>query len=411
MENVTAPVIEKIPGDFMHEPYRLYARLRREGPAREVVMPNGVKVWMVTGYDDVRTILTHPRISKDGRRINELFARHSGATEVPAPSYDDELSAHMLNSDPPRHERLRKLVGKAFTLRRVDLLRPRVERIADALLDRMAGGQRADLICDYAMPLPITVITELLGVPVEDRETFRLRASTLVGSHHSADEVEAASVAVIDYAGRLIVSKRSSPGDDLLSAMVQARADGDQLTVGELVAMVFLLVAAGHETTMSTLGNAIHSLLRNPDQLAKLRANPDLLTTTAFEELVRYDPGVSLATFRFTTAPIPLAGVTIPAGEIVVVALGSAGRDARRYADADRLDLTRRINGGLAFGKGIHYCIGAPLGRMEVEIAIGRLIARFPDMRLAVEPSELRWKSSNLMHGLLALPVMLGRQP
>jgi len=406
MDNVMAPVMEKIPGDFMHEPYRLYARLRHEGPPREVIMPNGVKVWMVTRYNDVRAILTDPRISKDGRRINELFARHSGATEE-ASSYDDELSAHMLNSDPPRHERLRKLVGKAFTARRVELLRPRVEHIADELLDRMAGRPQADLIADYAMPLPISVITELLGVPVEDREPFRLRASTLVGSHHSADDVAAASVAVIDYAGRLIEAKRSAPGDDLLSAMVQVRADGDRLTDGELVAMVFLLVAAGHETTMSTLGNAIHSLLRNPDQLAKLKADPDLLTTTAFDELVRYDAGVSLATFRFTTSAIPLDGVTIPAGEIVVVSLGSAGRDARRFADADRLDLTRRINSSLAFGKGLHYCIGAPLGRMEVEIAIGRLLSRYPDLRLTVDPTELTWKPSNLMHALVALPVTL----
>ena len=407
MDSGGAPVIEKLPGDFMHQPYELYARLRKEGPACEIIMPNGVKVWMVTRYQDVRAVLTDPRISKDGRRINELFARHSGATEQ-ASTYDDDLSTHMLNSDPPRHERLRKLVGKAFTARRVELLRPRVERIVEDLLDRMEGLAEVDLIRDYAIPLPITVITELLGVPVEDRETFRLWATTLVGSHHSADEVEKASEAVISYAGRLIEAKRAAPGDDLLSAMVQVSDGGDRLTRGELVAMVFLLVAAGHETTMSTLGNAFHSLLRHADQLAALLANPGLLTTTAFEELLRYDGGVSLATFRFTTQDIPVDGRTIPAGEIVVLALGSAGRDPAKFEDADRLDLTRHVHGSLVFGKGIHYCIGAQLGRVEVELAIGRLLARFPGVRLAVEPARLRWKSSNLMHGLVSLPVTLG---
>jgi cytochrome P450 len=211
---------------------------------------------------------------------------------------------------------------------------------------------------------------------------------------------------VIGYAGRLIEAKRAHPGDDLLSAIAQTGDDGDRLTDGELVAMVFLLVAAGHETTMSTLGNAIHSLLRNPDQLARLRANPRLLPA-ALDELFRYDGGVSMATFRFTKEEIQLGGVTIPAGEIVVAALGSAGRDGTRFADADRLDIARQVGGSLAFGHGIHYCVGAQLGKLEVEVAIGRLLARFPGLRLAVDPAELRWKSSTLMHGLVALPVRL----
>jgi len=388
----------------MHQPYELYARLRDEGPAREIIMPHGVKVWMVTRYDDVRSILSDPRISKDGRRINELFARHSGMVEEPS-VYDDELSAHMLNSDPPRHERLRKLVSRAFTTRRIELLRPRIEQIVDELLDAMDGRQ-ADLITELAIPLPITVITELLGVPVEDRESFRLWATTLVGAHHSAAEVAEASAAVIGYAGRLIQAKRTAPGDDLLSAMAQVGDDGDLLTHGELVAMVFLLVAAGHETTLSTFGNAIHSLLRNPEQLAMLRADPALLPA-ALDELFRYDGGVSLATFRFTKEEIQLDGATIPAGEIVVVSLGSAGRDRAKFHDPDRLDITRQVSGSLAFGHGIHYCIGAQLGKLEIEVGIGRLLARFPDLSLTVEPAELRWKSSTLMHGLVTLPVRL----
>lgn len=404
MDAGSAPTIEKLPADFMHHPYELYARLRAAGPAREVVMPHGVKVWMVTRYDDVRAILADPRISKDGRRINELYARHSGAQEEPS-AFDDELSAHLLNSDPPRHERLRRLVSRAFTARRVEQLRPRVEQIADELLDRM-DGQRADLISDYAIPLPITVITDLLGVPAADREAFRLRANTLVGSHHSPEEVAEASAGMIEYTGQLIEAKRADPGDDLLSALTQAGDDGDVLTQGELVAMAFLLVAAGHETTTSTFGNALHSLLTHPRQLARLGAEPGLVAG-ALDELFRYDGGVSLATFRFTREAIALGGVTIPAGEIVVVSVGSAGRDGNRFSSPDTLDITRQVSASMAFGHGIHYCLGAQLGKVEVEVGIRRLLARFPQVRLAVEPAELPWKSSTLMHGLLRLPVTL----
>jgi len=405
MNNGSAPAIEQLPTNFLHDPYALYARLREEGPAREVIMPTGVKVWLVTRYDDVRAILADPRISKDGRRINQLFARHSGADEEPS-AFDDELSAHMLNSDPPRHERLRRLVGRAFTARRVEQLRPRIEEIVQSLLDAMSGREQADLIGEFALPLPITVITELLGVPPADRETFRGWATTLVGSHHDPEEVARASANVVEYAGTLIDAKRREPGDDMVSALVQVGDETDQLSRGELVAMVFLLVAAGHETTMSTFGNALHSLLRHPDQLDLLRDDPALLPA-ALDELFRYDGGVSLGTFRFTAADLPVGGVTIPAGEIVVVSMGSAGRDSGRFPDADRLDVTRHVSGSLAFGHGIHYCIGAQLGRLEVELGIRGLLRHYPKVRLAVEADELTWKTSTLMHGLTALPARL----
>jgi cytochrome P450 len=404
MDSGTTPTLEKIPKEFMQHPFELYARLRREGPAREVIMPNGVKMWMVTRYEDVRAILADPRISKDGRRMNEFYARHSGADEPPS-AFDDELSAHMLNSDPPRHERMRKLVSRAFTTRNTERLRPMVEQTVEDLLDRMEAQDEVDLISGYALALPIAVITGMLGVPVDERDQFRRWATTLVGSHHSPEETEQASEAMIDYSGKLIEAKRSRPGDDLLSTIVSASDDGDRLTHGELVAMVFLLVAAGHEATMNTLGNALHALLTNPDQLAKLRANPDLLHTTALDELQRYDGGVGLATFRFTKEEIPLGGVTIPAGEIVVVSLTSANRDEAKYDDPDLLDISRPAHGHLAFGHGIHYCVGAQLGKVQVETAIARLIARFPDIALAVPPDQLAWKTSNLMRGLESLPV------
>jgi cytochrome P450 len=406
MDSGTTPMLEAIPREFMHHPFELYARLRREGPAREVVMPNGVKMWMVTRYDDARAILADTRIGKDGRRMNEFYAKHSGA-EAPPPGFDDELSAHMLNSDPPRHERLRKLVSRAFTTRNTERLRPRVQRTVEDLLDAMEGHDEVDLISGYAMALPITVITEMLGVPQPDRDKFRQWATTLVGSHHTGEEVEQASEAMIEYAGRLIAEKRSNPADDLLSTIVSVSDDGDQLTHGELVAMVFLLVAAGHEATMNTLGNALHALLTNPGELARLRANPGLLHTTALDELQRYDGGVGLATFRFTKEEIPLNGVTIPAGEIVVVSLTSANRDEARYDDPDLLDISRSAHQHLAFGHGIHYCVGAQLGKIQVVTAIGRLIERFPNLTLAVPADQLKWKTSNLMRGLESLPVHL----
>lgn len=401
--------IERLPADFMHHPYELYERLRAEGPAREVVMPHGVKVWIVTRYADVRALLADPRISKDGRRMNEMFARHSGAElaeeeESEGAGFDDDLSAYMLNSDPPRHTRLRKLVGKAFTAHRMEGLRPRIEQVVDELLDQMAEQPEVDLIKSFATPLPITIISDLLGVPIEDREIFRMWATTLVGAGHDPEEVADASSKVIDYSNRLIEAKRANPGEDMLSALVEASEDGDQLTRSELVAMIFLLVVAGHETTMHTLGNAVHSLLLHPDQLEALRANPALMPG-AVEELMRYDGGVGVATFRFTKEDITLGEVTIPQGEVVVLSLGSANRDSEKFEDPDRLDITRHPVGSLAFGYGIHFCIGAPLAKLEAEIGLARLFDRFPDMKLATEPQQLQWKNSNLMKGLVALPV------
>ncbi|MFI9450682.1 cytochrome P450 [Amycolatopsis sp. NPDC052450] len=408
MQSRRTTKVERLSADFVQDSYTLYARLREAGPPREVLMPHGIKVWMVTRYRDARALLSDPRISKDGRRVNELFARHAESPDKTPAAVDDELAAHMLNSDPPNHVRLRRLVGKAFTERRVKLLRPRIEEITGELLDRMAGAREAELIEDLAAPLTITVLAELLGVPPENREVFRAWTNTLVGANHTPDEVATASAAVARFTEDLIDAKLADPGDDMFSALVLATEEGDRLSKDELVAMVFLLVVAGHDTTLSMLGNGVYTLLRHPDQLARLRADPALLPA-AVEELLRYEGSVSLATFRFTTEDIALDGVTIPAGEIVVVALGSANRDAEKFEHADSLDITRGLGSHLAFGHGIHYCAGAPLGRLQVEIGIGRLLERFPDLALATEPEQLRWKTSTIMHGLVSLPVSLHR--
>jgi len=398
----TAPV--RWDEDFIQDPYSLYRRLRDEAPVRQAIMPRGLKVWLVTRYADAREALADPALHKDMRQVNELFRRHStleGQTEL----FGQDLASHMLNSDPPDHTRLRKLVAKAFTMRRVELMRPRIAEITDDLLAGLAGQHEVDLVDSFAFPLPVTVICELLGVPHADRDDFREWSNTLL-SADVIESVQSAARSMAAYLSRLVGGKRDNPADDMLTALVQASEDGDRLSEAELVSMAFLLLVAGHETTVNLIANGMLALLRNPDQLAALRADPALLPG-AVEEFLRYESPVSHATLRYTTAPVTLAGVEIPADEFVLISLGAANRDGDRFADPDRLDISRAAGGHLAFGHGIHFCLGAPLARLEGQIAIGRLIDRFPGLGLAADPGELRWRNSTLLRGLESLPVRL----
>jgi cytochrome P450 len=295
--------------------------------------------------------------------------------------------------------------NKAFTTRTVSRLRPRIERITDDLLDEMAGADETDLMARFASPLPITVICELLGVPEADRDRFGGWSRTLV-SAAPAEQIQEAAGFMTGYLMTLIEAKRASATEDLLSDLVHASDDGDQLSGNELVSMAFLLLVAGHETTVNLIGNGVLALLRHPEQLAALRRDPGLMPS-AVEEILRYEGPVNLATLRFTIEPLQIGEVEIPEGEFVLVSLLGANRDNRRFADADRLEITRPAGGHLAFGHGIHYCVGAPLARLEAEIAIGRLLARFAELELAAEPGELRWRDSTLVHGLESLPVRL----
>jgi len=397
----------------MQRPYEFLERLRADGPAHNLVFPHGAKVWLVTGYADVRRLLSDPRVSKDGRRANELFARHSGmvVAEQADPvdlGFDDELTSHMLNSDPPRHTRLRSLVGRELTAKRMEGLRPRLEQVVDGLLDALDDGRPVvDLVTGLTQPLPIIAICELLGVAAEDSAVFRRWATELVGAGHPPEVVEAASNNVIEYAKATIAAKQAHPGDDLISALVHGSGeDGDRLTHDELVGMFFLLVIAGYSTTTHSLTNFLFSLLTHPEELAKLRADSSIMHA-AVDELMRYDGGVGVATFRFTKEEVVLGDVVIPPGEILALSLSSAGRDSNRYPEPDRLDLNRRPNGVLGFGHGPHYCIGAPLARIQSEIALGRLLNRFPQLRLAADPDALEWENNPLLRGLLELPVRL----
>lgn len=411
MEAGSPPPIDQVPPDFMQSPYEILASLRDRGAVHEVTFAHGANVWLVTRYDEIRALVSDPRVSKDGRRMNELFARHSGAPVEEGEDsgdvgFDDDLATHMLNTDPPRHTRLRALVSKAFTAQRVERLRPRVEQVADELLDGFAGRSEVDLVSGFAVRLPITIICDLFGIPEPDREDFRLWGTRLVGAGQDPAEVADASKRVVDYASGLIEARRADPGDDMVSALVRATVQGDRLTHGELVSMIFFLVVAGHITTIYSIGNAVYNLLTHPDQLARLRADLSLMPA-AVDELMRYDPAAAVGTFRFTTEEIPVGDMVIPADQILALSWSSANRDSARFPDPDRLDLERHPSGSMAFGHGIHYCLGVPLAKLQIETALTRLLTRYPDLRLAVDPGQLRWEDSALLRGLTALPVQL----
>jgi cytochrome P450 len=388
-------VVERLGAEYFSDPYAAHARLRARHPVAPVIMPGGMPAWLVTGYAQARAALADPRLlklPKDWRpEPDSLMAA---------------LELHMLNSDPPDHERLRKLVNKAFTPRRVELLRPRIAAITEELLDDMSTQREVDLLASFAFPLPITVICELLGVPVADRDRFRGWSASIVSSTVSPEVFQADATAMIGYFRALLAARRREPADDMLSALISARDNTDRLSENELLSMAFLLMVAGHETTVNLIAGGMLALLLNPGELARLRADRSLLGA-AVEELLRYVNPVNNATLRFAGEPVELGGMPIGPGEVVLVSLAGADRDPARYADPERLDLGRDSGGHVAFGHGIHYCLGAPLARLEAEIAFGGLLERYGDMALAVSPDKLRWRPSTLIHGLEALPVRL----
>ena len=409
MTDSAAAAPEQLGADYYQHPLAYFARMRGEGPVTPVVLPGGSgRIWLVTRYADVRAALADPRLHKDW------------AAKLTEPGWvPDEvtgyLAVHMLNADPPGHTRLRKLVTKAFTARRVAGLRPRVAAITASLLDAMAaradsGGGVVDLLDAFAFPLPVTVICELLGIPVEDQAEFREWSNAMLADVGEPGSFRAAGTAMFHYFTKLVADKRADPADDLVSALAQASACAEPdgaLDERELIAMLFLLLVAGHETTTNLIASGTLALLTNPAELSRLRADPSLLPG-ATEELLRYANPLNHATERFTLEPLEIGGVTIPAREWVLCVTSSANRDPARFPDADRLDVGRDASGHVGFGHGIHYCLGAPLARLEGEVAFGALLSRFPSLSLAVDPATLRWRQSSLIHGLETLPVRLG---
>ncbi|MFB7864161.1 cytochrome P450 [Streptomyces sp. NPDC056069] len=381
--------------DFTADPYPYYAKLREAGPVHEVVTPDGMPAWLVVGYEEGRAALADQRLSKS-----------FSAFDLPLPE-EEIIGPHLLIVDPPDHTRLRKLVTGEFTGRRVEALRPRVQQLTDELLDAMAPAGRADLVDSFAFPLPVTVICELLGVPAADRDRFRVWSNELVAPTGPEAEQEAAVVAFGAYLDELIEDKRAyGPADDLLSALIATRAeDGDRLSLPELRALAYLLLIAGHETTVNLIANTVRALLDHPEQLAALRADFGLIDG-AIEEGLRYDGPVENATLRFAREAFVLGGTEIPAGGIVLVALASGARDPGRFPEPDRFDIRRDPRGHLAFGHGIHYCLGAPLARLEGKTAIASLLRRFPRLELDPEAGPQEWLSGMLIRGTRRLPVV-----
>ncbi|WP_225839543.1 cytochrome P450 [Streptomyces sp. NK08204] len=394
---------------FVANPFPFYRQLYEEGPVRRAVIVGGLEAWLVTRYEDGLAALGDPRLSSDIRDASDpRLVQQLPATER------ESLVRNMLRADPPDHTRLRRLVSKAFTARRVAELRPRVQAITDGLLDAIAHAGRADLVADFALPLPVTVISELLGVPTRDRYDFQRWTDDMILQGPEPPDptvVDGAWQQMRAYLVKLLEAKRADAGDDLLSDLINARDEEQRLDEDELIAMAFLLLVAGYVTTVNLISGGIAALLAHPDQLELLRDDPTLLPD-AIEEFLRYDGPVNPGIARFARENIEIAGVRIPRGATVLVASAIADRDPARFPDPDRLDITRRDNAHLAFGHGIHYCLGAPLARLEGQVAIGTALRRLPGLTLAVPPDELQWRPSGL-RGPGRLPVTFtpGRIP
>lgn len=382
---------------FLQDPYPMYAAMRSTSPVQSVrAGSDGRASYLVTGYAEAREALTHPGLSKD----TAVFFEGKGSQRRLHPA----VAHTMLSSDPPQHTRLRKLVAKAFTTKAVAELRPFIAQVTEELLDQWPVGECVDFVACLAVPLPVIVICELLGVPEEDRPDIQRWSGELFAAGQP-DVIDAASHSLADYMADLIVAKRLRPGTSLLDRLISARDGEDRLSEEELVSLAVLLLVAGHETTTNFLGNATLSLLQHPAELDRLRQNPDDIPA-GLDELLRFDSPVSMATFRHTTEAITLGGTDIPAGAPVLVALGAANRDPERFPSPDQLDADRDAAGHLAFGHGIHRCVGAPLAKAEAEIALRAVLARFPGLRLAVPPDQLQWRHARLVRGLVSLPVL-----
>jgi cytochrome P450 len=409
---------------FAADPYPAYAWLREHAPVRRTALPSGVDAWLVTRYADARQALADQRLSKNPGHHSES-AHGRGRIGIPG-ERSANLMTHLLNIDPPDHTRLRRLVSKAFTPRRVAAFAPRVQELTDRLLDDILARQHraergaADLIHEFAFPLPVHAICDMLGVPDEDQNDFRdwagmMLCHTRVGQMSTTQGggprggVGRSVKKIRGYLAELIHRKRDEPGDDLISGLIRASDHGEHLTENEAAAMAFILLFAGFETTVNLIGNGACALLRNPEQRERLcgaLADGDTaLLETGLEELLRYDGPVELATWRFATERMTLGGQRIEAGDPVLVVLAAADRDPEKFTAPDTLDLTRRDNQHLGYGHGIHYCLGAPLARLEGQIALATLFSRLPDLRLAVDPGDLRWRGGLIMRGLRTLPV------
>ncbi|WP_342569987.1 cytochrome P450 [Paenibacillus sp. FSL R5-0749] len=389
---------------FIQQPFPVYEKLRAEEPVHRLLLPSGHAAWMVTRYEDAVNIL------QDSRFVTGVLDNRNDETEESLPPHQAIISRNLISVGPEDHRRLRRLIQKAFTPRMIERLRGRIVEISDELLDKIQAGntREFDLIEDYAFPLPIIVICEMLGVPLKDQDKFRAWSNTIMESvsnpqmNQESDEV---MKAFVDYLQELITQRRNHIQQDLISDLIGIEEEGDKLTEQELYALVFVLIIAGHETTVNLIGNGMLALLEHPQQKQLLMDQPDLIQA-AVEEVLRFNGPAEISNVRWATENVDFQGIQIRQGDMMLVALSSANRDSSQYENPDTFDITRKVNDHIAFGKGIHYCLGAPLARLEGEIAINALLHRLPEIRLNTDAKLLEWRPGMIIRGLKAFPVV-----
>ena len=381
---------------FKANPYPFYARLRATRPVCPTKLL-GQPTWLVTRYDDAFMLFKDERFVKDWLPRTRWLHKVSGG-----------LTRHMLNEDGPDHTRLRTLVHKAFTPSLVERLRERIQRACDELLDPLVVHRRMDLMSGYALPLPLTIIAELLGIPAEDRSRLHSLTRSSLSASNLFDVLRSLpdQRMTIRRLRKLIADRRREPREDLITALVQAEEAGDKLSEHELIATIFLLLIAGYETTVNLIGNGALALLQNPEARRRFEREP-ALASSAIEEVLRYTSPLDLASQRFAREHVSIRDITISQGDVVIAAIGSANHDETQFPDPETFDIAREPNKHLAFGQGLHFCIGAPLARMEGQIALTTLFHRFSNLRLAQPPETLHWRKSLIVRGLEALPVVL----
>jgi cytochrome P450 len=378
------------------------AALRGRGPLHRVLMPTGMSAWLVVGHQEAAAALNDNRLSVAA--MMEAGVLDGGKLTV---EQRHALLNGLTNVDPPDHTRLRRLVSRVFTARRIEAMRPWISQLTDDLIEKFADSGQVELMEQLATPLPMLVICELLGIPEPDRTRFRAWSRAVISGLGSADFPVDDAVEFTAYLRRLIAEKRERPDDGLISAMIQARDEGDALTEDELTSMATLMIIAGHDTTLGLIGNGMYRLMTEPDQAERLRAEPGLLPG-AIEEFLRLESPVPVANVRAALCPIDFGATRVEAGELVIIGLQAGNRDEAEFAAPDQFEMTRASGRHLAFGQGIHYCLGAPLARLEGELAIGALLRRFPSLRLAVPAAELRWNQALFVHRLDTLTLALG---
>ncbi len=385
--------------EYKANPYALYEELRREMPVHKTLLPNGTEVWVVSRYEDVLAGLKDSRLIKDISKVRgKSFLEMIGIGRM--------RGKNMLRADPPEHGRLRSLANEAFKPKYVRELRGRIQQIADELIDKVQAKGRMEFISEFAFPLPIRVISEMLGVPEKDQDKFRKWSGDLINSGALSSERPAISpdlLQLVQYVRKVVDDHRKNPRADVVTQLIEAEEKGDRLSDDEVVSTVVLLLVAGHETTVNLIGNGMLALLLNPEQLEKLKRDPALMKP-AIEELLRFVNPVQLVN-RYAIEKIQIAGQEIPAGAHLVMAVGAADHDPACAASPEQLDLARGDAKHVAFGQGIHYCLGAPLARLEGEIAFATLLNRLPNIRLAVRPESVQWRPAIELRGLAELPV------